>query len=151
MWWEDGTKPTEEQKQQVYKMIEDSRKKSFDEVEKSQIKDFVDMSILTKEDVAWFRTTHYVNKYLASILEVCVTIPNIIKTNQYVLSEIEDELSKFELEPTADDEKYTIWLSLMWHRRWTINHIKQKQEELVDRKTELENYKDIITQLSELI
>jgi len=33
-------------------MIEDSRKKSFDEVEKSQIKDFVDMSILTKEDVA---------------------------------------------------------------------------------------------------
>ena len=150
--WETQPKfePTEEQKQMAYKMLEEQRVNSLDVVEKTPIKEMVDMWLLSQSDITTFRTAH-VSWYLKSILEICVTIPNIIETNQQVLVEIEDGLSKFELEPSPDDENFSIWMSLMWHRRATINQINNKKEEIENRKSELENYKDILVQFADLI
>lgn len=144
-----GIEITEEQRQKAYEMIEWQRAEAVLWLPVWNIADYVNKNLLTNEDLVNFRSG-WVNQYLKSILDICVTNPNLIKKNQEVLVELEEELAKFG-KITPDHEDFEVWSDLRATRMATIHQIIQYKNDINNRKEELKNYEATLVQLTGLI
>jgi len=134
---------TPEQIQIAKDMVESWREEAMKEVNIEQLKDFVNIWVLFKEDVISYMK-EWTFKYLWSIITAVVTTPRLIKTNQEVILDLEKAISLTpEDAPEYNDLKAT--------RMWTINQIKTFKADIENRKELTKEYETILSQLKEFI